>query len=62
MHTPDDALEQARMSYEGHLNTCRQCAADRAPCAVAKHLRRAYNSLDLAARRGASRGPATRMR
>ncbi|MEU8793151.1 hypothetical protein [Streptomyces sp. NPDC048643] len=62
MQTPTDSLDQARMAYEGHLNTCRQCAVDRAPCAVAKHLRRVYNSLNLAARRGVSGGPAPRMR
>ncbi|MEW2166482.1 hypothetical protein AB0912_26320 [Streptomyces sp. NPDC007084] len=62
MQTPNDSLEQARMSYEGHLAACRQCAADQAPCAVAKHLRRVYNNLNLAARRGASGGPLTRPR
>ncbi|MET8035897.1 hypothetical protein [Streptomyces sp. NPDC005345] len=62
MQTPNDSLDQARMSYEGHLNSCRQCAADRAPCAVAKHLRRVCNSLDLAARRGGPGGPAPRTR
>ncbi|MFG2454042.1 hypothetical protein [Streptomyces sp. M41(2017)] len=62
MQTPDDALDQARRSYDEHLNSCRQCAADRTPCAVAKHLRRVCNSLDLAARRGAPGGPAPRTR
>lgn len=62
MQTPSDSLDQARTSYEGHLGTCRQCAADQAPCAVAKHLRRVYNSLNLAARRGAPGGPVTRTR
>ncbi|MFG2310491.1 hypothetical protein ACGFS9_17730 [Streptomyces sp. NPDC048566] len=62
MQTPNDSLDEARAAYEAHLHTCRQCAADQAPCAVAKLLRRAYNSLALAARRGAPSGPATRPR
>ncbi|MBB5931372.1 hypothetical protein [Streptomyces echinatus] len=38
-----DAFENARFTYEQHMQTCRQCHADAAPCAVAKHLLRIYN-------------------
>ncbi|WEH43137.1 hypothetical protein OG233_28485 [Streptomyces sp. NBC_01218] len=41
---------EARDPYEEHRRTCRQCAADAAPCPVAKHLRRAYNNALRAAR------------
>ncbi|MGW3208915.1 hypothetical protein [Streptomyces sp. NPDC001135] len=43
MSTVNDALENARLTYEQHMRTCRQCHADRAACAVAKHLLRIYN-------------------
>ncbi|MFF9086410.1 hypothetical protein ACF1BE_08385 [Streptomyces sp. NPDC014991] len=43
MSTANDALENARSTYEQHMQTCRQCHADAAPCAVAKHLLRLYN-------------------
>ncbi|MFF5014724.1 hypothetical protein [Streptomyces sp. NPDC001165] len=39
----NDPLESARSTYEQHVQTCRQCYADAAPCAVAKHLLRLYN-------------------
>ncbi|MFD5796494.1 hypothetical protein [Streptomyces diastatochromogenes] len=39
----NDPLESARFAYEQHVHTCRQCRADAAPCAVAKHLLRLYN-------------------
>ncbi|WP_169808516.1 hypothetical protein [Streptomyces longwoodensis] len=51
MHSPEDALHQARAVYEEHRRTCRQCAVDTVPCAVAKHLLRIYNN----ARRGLGR-------
>ncbi|MFF6826661.1 hypothetical protein [Streptomyces longwoodensis] len=44
MHSPEDALHQARAAYEDHLRTCRQCAVDTVPCAAAKHLARIYNN------------------
>jgi hypothetical protein len=40
----NDALENARLTYEQHMRTCRQCHADGAACAVAKHLLRIYNN------------------
>ncbi|MET8723133.1 hypothetical protein [Streptomyces misionensis] len=43
MSAVSDALEDARTEYEQHLGACRQCRADAAPCAVAKHLWRLYN-------------------
>ncbi|MFJ7147261.1 hypothetical protein ACIQVT_03530 [Streptomyces sp. NPDC100445] len=43
MSTANDALESARLTYERHIQTCRQCHADAALCAVAKHLLRLYN-------------------
>ncbi|MGW2485830.1 hypothetical protein ACWCV9_01240 [Streptomyces sp. NPDC001606] len=43
MSSVDDALENARLTYEQHLHTCRQCHAHAVPCAVAKHLLRLYN-------------------
>lgn len=46
-----DALPQAHSDYRNHLETCRQCRADAAPCPVAKHLLRLYNN----ARRAAAR-------
>ncbi|MEU5110960.1 hypothetical protein AB0G64_05605 [Streptomyces longwoodensis] len=57
MHSPEDALHQARAAYEDHLRTCRQCAVDTVPCAAAKHLARVYNN----ARRGLGR-PSSAMR
>ncbi|MEU6089538.1 hypothetical protein ABZ865_22540 [Streptomyces sp. NPDC047085] len=44
MSSVDDAFENARFTYEQHMQTCRQCHADAAPCAVAKHLLRIYNN------------------
>ncbi|KUM97341.1 hypothetical protein AQI88_08470 [Streptomyces cellostaticus] len=44
MSSLDDALENARFTYEQHVRTCRQCHADAALCAVAKHLLRIYNN------------------
>jgi hypothetical protein len=44
MSSVDDALENARLTYEQHMRTCRQCHADGAACAVAKHLLRIYNN------------------
>ncbi|MEU2065228.1 hypothetical protein [Streptomyces sp. NPDC013455] len=43
MSSVNDALENAQFTYEQHMRTCRQCHADAAPCAVAKHLLRIYN-------------------
>lgn len=43
MSTVDDALENARTTYEQHERACRQCHAHAVPCAVAKHLLRLYN-------------------
>ncbi|MFF8861260.1 MULTISPECIES: hypothetical protein [unclassified Streptomyces] len=43
MPSVDDAFENARLTYEQHMRTCRQCHVDAAPCAVAKHLLRLYN-------------------
>ncbi|MEV6177243.1 hypothetical protein ACIHAR_09130 [Streptomyces sp. NPDC052016] len=42
--SPEDALHQARSTYEEHMRTCRQCHADTVPCAVSKHLLRIYNN------------------
>ncbi|WP_330336229.1 hypothetical protein [Streptomyces sp. NBC_00557] len=44
MSSVNDALENARLTYEQHMRTCRQCHADGAACAVAKHLLRVYNN------------------
>ncbi|MEU6773723.1 hypothetical protein [Streptomyces sp. NPDC046759] len=44
MSSLNDALETARLTYEQHVRTCRQCHADGAACAVAKHLLRIYNN------------------
>ncbi|MGW7522358.1 hypothetical protein [Streptomyces sp. NPDC054783] len=44
MSSLNDALENARLTYEQHVRTCRQCHADGAACAVAKHLLRIYNN------------------
>lgn len=44
MSSQGDALQQARTDYEQHMRTCRQCHADSARCAVAKHLLRLYNN------------------
>ncbi|MEW2286146.1 hypothetical protein [Streptomyces sp. NPDC047841] len=43
MSSVNDALDDARLTYEQHMRTCRQCHADAAHCAVAKHLLRMYN-------------------
>ncbi|RRQ71710.1 hypothetical protein CQW39_33290 [Streptomyces griseofuscus] len=43
MSAVSDALEAARIQYEQHTRACRQCRADSAPCAVAKHLWRLFN-------------------
>ncbi|MEW2252621.1 MULTISPECIES: hypothetical protein [unclassified Streptomyces] len=43
-NAPVAALEEARATYQEHLRTCRQCHADQAACAVAKHLMRIYNN------------------
>ncbi|GLX54375.1 hypothetical protein ACL07V_32185 [Streptomyces sp. MB22_4] len=43
MSAVSDALEDARTQYEQHTRACRQCRADSAPCAVAKHLWRLFN-------------------
>ncbi|GKQ34928.1 hypothetical protein [Streptomyces sp. A012304] len=51
MTSPEDALQQTRATYEEHVRTCRQCHVDTVPCAVSKHLLRAYNN----ARRGQMR-------
>lgn len=51
MSFPTEALHQARADHEHHMQTCRQCRVDTAPCAVAKHLLRLYNN----ARRNAAR-------
>ncbi|WEO93645.1 hypothetical protein A6P39_006230 [Streptomyces sp. FXJ1.172] len=40
----NEALENARLTYEQHVRTCRQCHADGAACAVAKIHLRAYNN------------------
>ncbi|MER5718095.1 hypothetical protein [Streptomyces sp. NPDC002132] len=44
MPSPEEALQQARATYEEHARTCRQCHFDTVPCAVSKHLLRAYNN------------------
>ncbi|OLZ74857.1 hypothetical protein AV521_03200 [Streptomyces sp. IMTB 2501] len=44
MYSLGDALENARLTYEQHVRTCRQCHADGAACPVAKHLLRIYNN------------------
>jgi hypothetical protein len=46
MTTQQDSspVQRARDVYEGHLRTCRQCTADGAMCAAAKHLLRLYNN------------------
>ncbi|GGL93586.1 hypothetical protein GCM10010129_41820 [Streptomyces fumigatiscleroticus] len=62
MQHSSSPLDQARASYEDHLDTCRQCAADAVPCAVAKHLRRVYNNLGRAAAHGAPDGTGPRGR
>ncbi|MHB9863957.1 hypothetical protein [Streptomyces sp. YIM S03343] len=40
----DSPVQRARDVYEDHLRTCRQCTADGAMCASAKHLMRLYNN------------------
>ncbi|MFF8190760.1 hypothetical protein ACF05L_07705 [Streptomyces bobili] len=44
MTSPEDALQQARATYEEHARACRQCHFDAVPCPVSKHLLRAYNN------------------
>ncbi|MCS0602704.1 hypothetical protein NX794_16010 [Streptomyces sp. LP11] len=44
MSSVTDAFENARLTYEQHMRTCRQCHADAVPCPVAKHLLRVYNN------------------
>ncbi|MER5753353.1 hypothetical protein [Streptomyces sp. NPDC002088] len=44
MPTQSDALHEARVNYEHHIGTCRQCHVDTTPCAVSKHLLRIYNN------------------
>ena len=44
MTSPEEALQQARATYEEHAHTCRQCHFDAVPCPVSKHLLRAYNN------------------
>ncbi|HEY8978904.1 MAG TPA: hypothetical protein VIU15_04890 [Streptomyces sp.] len=44
MTLSEDPLQQARAAYEDHARTCRQCHFDTMPCAVSKHLMRAYNN------------------
>jgi hypothetical protein len=44
MPSVNDAFENARHTYDQHMRTCRQCHADAARCAVAKHLLRIYNN------------------
>lgn len=44
MSMADEALENARTTYEQHVRTCRQCRADGAACAVAKVHLRTYNN------------------
>ncbi|KUN79348.1 hypothetical protein AQJ66_28955 [Streptomyces bungoensis] len=44
MSSADDAYQNARLTYEQHQRTCRQCHADATPCAVAKHLLRICNN------------------
>ncbi|MDI1458867.1 hypothetical protein NHG22_34385 [Streptomyces sp. ATE26] len=39
-----EAFENARLTYEHHMRTCRQCHADTVPCAVSKHLLRICNN------------------
>ncbi|MFI1443561.1 hypothetical protein [Streptomyces fructofermentans] len=62
MHPSPNALDQARMSYENHLATCRQCAADGLQCAVAKLLRREYNNQNRASLRVLADAPAAQAR
>ncbi|MEU6511362.1 MULTISPECIES: hypothetical protein [unclassified Streptomyces] len=59
MSSSHDALENARLTYEQHVRTCRQCRADGAACAVAKHLLRVYNNARRdRMRSGGQQGPA----
>ncbi|GGX84681.1 hypothetical protein [Streptomyces minutiscleroticus] len=51
MPSPEDPLQQARATYEHHLDVCRQCKAHAMPCQAAKHLLRSYNNLRRGARR-----------
>ncbi|WP_225829690.1 hypothetical protein [Streptomyces sp. NK08204] len=51
-------MENARITYEQHVAECRQCRADAAPCAVAKHFWRLYNN----ARRQQLRAPGPQAR
>ncbi|MER8030112.1 hypothetical protein ABTZ78_14265 [Streptomyces bauhiniae] len=44
MSAVDEALANARTTYEQHVQTCRQCRADGAACAVAKVHLRTYNN------------------
>lgn len=44
MSAVDEALANARTTYEQHVQTCRQCRADGAACAVAKIHLRTYNN------------------
>ncbi|GGW70918.1 hypothetical protein GCM10010503_55370 [Streptomyces lucensis JCM 4490] len=44
MSSVEDAFENARLTYQQHLQTCRQCHADSVACAVAKHLLRICNN------------------
>ncbi|MFG2603537.1 hypothetical protein ACGFT2_08310 [Streptomyces sp. NPDC048514] len=44
MSSANDAFENARHTYDEHMRTCRQCHADAARCAVAKHLLRICNN------------------
>ncbi|MBV2357379.1 hypothetical protein KUM39_23940 [Streptomyces sp. J2-1] len=44
-----DPVAAARLAYEQHARACRQCRADGAHCAVAKHLLRIHNNARRAA-------------
>ncbi|MEU0335144.1 hypothetical protein [Streptomyces sp. NPDC006193] len=59
MSSSNDALEDARLTYEQHMRTCRQCHADGTHCAVAKHLLRIYNLARRDRMRDTGRGPTT---
>ncbi|MFJ3714547.1 hypothetical protein [Streptomyces sp. NPDC090057] len=39
-----EAFDNARLTYEQHMRTCRQCHADTVPCPVSKHLLRICNN------------------
>ncbi|MFE3638677.1 hypothetical protein [Streptomyces sp. NPDC059168] len=53
-----EAFENARLMYEEHMRTCRQCHVDTVPCAVSKHLLRICNNARRELLRTSGRGAA----